>query len=346
MEKWFQKKGNSGEVVISSRIRLARNLADYNFQEKLQEEDAAKLVNSLKATGTELENREGQKFFTCTVNGQSEMEKSSLVEWHIISPELRKKNQTTGLILSEDESISIMLNEDDHIRIQTVCSGLDMKSAWQTATRIDDIFEQRVNYAYSDRFGYLTSCPTNVGTGLRASYMLFLPALTLGQMIEKLADEVGKYGVVIRGLYGEGTKSRGFLYQITNQKTLGCSEQDIIGGLTRVVMQVIEEEKRYRSRMLENDFDNLTDKVFRSYGVLRYAKYLTSQDAMMLLAQLKLGHDLGLIELKTSRPQLLHQLMMEIQPATIQKKAGKTLGSDERRRFRAEYLNKAIPEIV
>ncbi len=346
MDKWYQKANNTDEdVVISSRIRLARNLRNYNFQERLADEDATRLVEEMCALKTELSGREGQKFISCSVNRQSETERTSMVEWHIISPQLCRKRQETGVILSDDESVSIMVNEEDHLRLQAVCSGFDMKNAWKIAGRIDDFFEQRVEYAYSEKYGYLTSCPTNVGTGLRASYMLFLPALTLGQMIDKLSDEVAKYGVVIRGMYGEGSKSRGFIYQVSNQKTLGCSETDIIVGLSRVVLQIVDQERRCRLKMLETDFEDIEDKVYRSYGVLKYSKLLTTQDAMTLLAQLKLGIDLKLIKCRSANGPFIHKLMMEIQPATMQKLAGRALGSDERKRYRADYLNRNVPEI-
>lgn len=345
MGKWYQETADNDEIVVSARIRLARNLSKYNFQERLGDEEAEKMVSELRELTSELSQSEGVKYYSCNVNRQSELEKESMVEWHIISPALGKKKQDTGLILSDDESISIMLNEEDHIRLQSVVGGFNMRKAWRAADKIDNFLDERLDYAYSEKYGYLTSCPTNVGTGLRASYMLFLPALTLAAKIEKLADEVAKYGVVIRGIYGEGTKSLGFMYQVSNQKTLGCSEQDIMDSLTRIVSQIIVQEKKHREIMLSSGHRDLEDKVYRSYGVLRYARQLDTQDATMLLSQLKLGVDLKLISLKGGERFNFYYTMMELQPANLQKLAGGALGSDERKRFRAELLNSRLPEI-
>lgn len=236
-----------------------------------------------------------------------------------------------------------MVNEEDHLRIQAMASGMNIKYAMERADKIDDLLSEQLPIAFDDTYGYLTTCPTNTGTGLRASYMVFLPALTMAGKLERLAQEVGKYGIIIRGIYGEGSKALGFIYQISNQKTLGSSEQDIIESLNQVILQVIKLERTRREYMLSINAEEIKDKVYRSYGILKYAKLITTVDAMTLLAQIKLGFDTGLIKLKET-PNF-HRIMMEIQPASLQKQYGKVIGNGERERVRAEFLNKRLPDI-
>lgn len=349
MNSWYNETTKLGDVVISSRIRLARNLADYPFSQCLKEEEAGRLVEKLKTMTEKIQEKEKDPFSFYQVDQLEEIERASMVEWHILSPLLCGKKQNTGLILAKDENISILLNEEDHIRIQSVTSGDHILDAYQTADRIDQILEEELEYAFHTQYGYLTACPTNVGTGLRASYMLFLPAITICGKLERLAQEVAKYGVTIRGMYGEGSKSFGYLYQISNQKTLGSSEVEIIENLNQLVVQILQQERMRRFMMLNENPLDLEDKVYRSYAILKYAKKLTLQDAMMLLAQLKFGIDTSVIQLEgLDKPEELpnlHRLMMEIQPATIQKLLGHTAGPEECNRFRAEYMNGRLPKI-
>ena len=349
MNPWYYETTEMGDVVISSRIRLARNLANYNFPERLNDEEAKKLILELIDMAKNIQESEGTQYHSCHVNKLGEIERASMVEWHILSPLLCQKKQDTGLILAKDESVSILLNEEDHIRIQSVTSSNNIAEAYQTADRIDQLLEEHLQYAFHSQYGYLTACPTNVGTGLRASYMLFLPAITICGKLERLAQEVAKYGVTIRGMYGEGSKSLGYLYQISNQKTLGSSEAEIIENLNQLVAQIIQQERMRRFMMLNENPLDLEDKVYRSYAILRYAKKLTLQDAMTLLAQLKFGVDIGVAHLeglgKPEEPPNLHLLMMEIQPATLQKILGRAVGQEECNRYRAEYMNKRLPNM-
>lgn len=343
MNKWYETTADLADVVISSRIRLARNLSNLRFSGRMSREETKNLLSSAGECTSLLKEKENMNYYSCQINRLGEVERSALVEWHIISPQLAKKQEDTGLLLSEDEGVSIMVNEEDHLRIQTVAGGMNMKQALHRADQIDDLLSSKMPFAFDEKFGYLTTCPTNTGTGLRASYMLFLPALTMAGKLERLEEEVGKYGVTIRGIYGEGTKGLGFIYQVSNQKTLGSSEAEILENLDQIVLQIIKLERKRREYMLMVNREEITDKVYRSYGILKYAKLLNTVDAMTLLSQVKLGADTGLIKLE-GRPNF-HRMMMEIQPASIQKHYGKSIGNGDRDRVRAEYLNQRIPEL-
>jgi len=274
----------------------------------------------------------------------TDIDKIAMVERHVISPLLVEKEQSTGLILSEDEKVSIMINEEDHLRIQSVTGGMNIFEAFKTANLIDDITSELFDFAFSEKYGYLTSCPTNLGTGLRASYMMFLPALTVAGRITQLAEELGKYGIALRGTYGEASKSYGNIYQISNQKTLGSTEKEIIERLNRIVEQVMRQERRQREYLLTNSYDEIEDKVYRSYGILKYAKQISSADAMALLAQLKFGADMELIHI--GQNYNIHELMMNIQPGNLQYQLDKAISSTQRDKFRADYIRKALPNIV
>ncbi len=344
MLKWYEQNVPDSDVVISSRVRLARNLENYLFSAKLEEENAIELVNEVKGLTTSLALAQSRKFYACNISTLTDIDKSAMVERHIVSPLLAEKKQTTGIILSEDETVSIMINEEDHLRIQAIVGGMNLEQAYEEANQIDDITNEKLQFAYDEKYGYLTSCPTNVGTGMRASCMVFLPALSAAGMLQKLLEEVGKYGVTIRGIYGEGTKSLGNIFQISNQKTMGNSEREIIENLKRIVQQVVKQERKRREYMLSVNSDELQDRVYRSYGILKYARQISSDDSMTLLSQLKFGFDTGLI--KFDRPFNIHRLMMGVQPGSLQWSLGKIVGSATRDQSRAEYIRKELPTII
>ncbi len=344
MLKWYEEIVPDSDVVISSRVRLARNLDNYPFSSKISEEQANSLVNEVKGVSSSLSEKDNRRYYACNISTLSDIDKTAMVERHIVSPLLAQKEQTTGLILSEDETISIMINEEDHVRIQAIVGGMNLEKAYQEADRIDDIAYEKLHFAYDEKYGYLTSCPTNAGTGLRASCMVFLPALSSARLIQKLIEEVGKYGVTIRGIYGEGTKSLGNIYQISNQKTMGNSESEIIENLKRVVLQVVKQERKRREYMLSVSSDEIEDQVFRSYGVLKYARQISSEDAMALLSQLKFGADCGLV--KFDKEFNVHKLMMGVQPGSLQWTLGKNVGSITRDQSRAEYIRKELPKMI
>ncbi len=344
MLKWYEQIVPDSDVVISSRVRLARNLVTYPFSSKIKEEQAVALVNEVKQISGALSEQDNRRFYACNISTLSDIDKIAMVERHIVSPLLAEKEQTTGLILADDESVSIMINEEDHVRIQAIVGGMNLEQAYAEADRIDDIAYEKLQFAYDEKYGYLTSCPTNAGTGMRASCMVFLPALTSARMIQKLFEEVGKYGVTIRGIYGEGTKSLGSIYQISNQKTMGISESEIIENLKRIVTQVVKQERKRREYMLSVSTDEIEDQVFRSFGVLKYARQISSDDAMTLLSQIKFGVDCGLI--KFDHEFNVHKLMMGVQPGSLQWTLGKNVGSLTRDQARAEYIRKELPTII
>jgi len=344
MLKWYEINGPESDVVISSRIRLARNLEQYLFSAKLDDETAKAMVDEVKEITPTLSQAGTRKFYACNISTLNDIDKTAMVERHIVSPLLAEKDQPTGLILSEDETISIMINEEDHIRIQAIVGGMNLEEAYEEAEKIDDIAYEKLHFAYDEKYGYLTSCPTNAGTGLRASCMVFLPALSSARLIHKLMEEVAKYGMTIRGIYGEGTKSLGSIYQISNQKTLGSSEREIIDSLNRIVQQVVKQERKRREYMLSVNSDEIEDQVYRSYGILKFARQISSDDAMTLLSQLKFGADSGVI--KFDRAFNIHKLMMGVQPGSLQWSLGKNVGSLTRDQSRAEYIRKELPTII
>jgi protein arginine kinase len=314
------------------------------FSPLLKEADAVKLVDEVKGITSSLAEQDNRKYYSCNIKSLSDIDKVAMVERHIVSPLLVDKEQTTGLILSEDETVSIMINEEDHVRIQAIVGGMNLEKAYEVADRIDDLAYKQLNFAYDEKYGYMTSCPTNVGTGMRASCMVFLPALSAARMIQKLIEEVGRYGVTIRGIYGEGTKSLGSIYQISNQKTLGNSEVEIIQNLNRIVDQVMKQERKRREYMLSLNADEIEDQVYRAYGILKYARQITPDDAMTLLSQIKFGADCGLI--KFDREFNVHKMMMGVQPGSLQWTLGKNVGSTTRDRSRAEYISKELPKLI
>lgn len=342
--KWYEEQGEEGDVVISSRVRLARNLTKYPFSARLGHAQAAALVQEVGNYAENLEQMEGQKkYFFCHFQTLTETERLAFVERHVVSPAFAGKKQPTGLILSEDESSGIMINEEDHIRIQAISGGMNMKKVWEQANRIDTWMDEKLSFAYDKQYGYLTSCPTNVGTGLRASYMMFLPALTSAGKIQQLSEEMAGYGITMRGIYGEGTSALGDIYQISNQRTLGNSEQEIIDNLNHIVYQVIRQERKRRELMISKHYDEIEDQVYRSYGVLRYATKLTSTDAVTLLGQLKLGVDAGMIHLKEAFP--FYSMIIAVQRANIQMRVERDCGTLRRDKYRAEYIHDVLPEL-
>lgn len=342
--KWYGKNGKGGDVVISSRVRLARNLNRYPFSTKLSGAQALRLLEEAGGCAERLGQELATPYYYCRFDTLSEVNKLAMVERHIVSPAFAVKKQADGLILSEDESAGIMINEEDHIRIQAISAGMAMGEVWERASRIDDITDEKLHYAYDKQYGYKTSCPTNVGTGMRASYMMFLPALTSTGRIPELSEEMAGYGITMRGIYGEGTQAVGAVYQVSNQRTLGYPEQEIIDNLDHIVHQVIRQERKRREMLLEKHFDELEDQVHRSYGVLKYATKISSSDAMTLLGQLKLGIDLGLIHMEEDFAY--YRFVIAIQRANLQLALGKSCGNVQRDKYRAEFLRENLPEIV
>lgn len=346
MNKWFDDTENMNNIVISSRVRLARNLYNYPFSLKINDEQTKRLVNDVKESffGQSEQVKHDYDFYE--VNQLDRIDKLYFVETHSVSPLLIKKDHSTGVILSKDASTSIMINEEDHLRIQAVSAGENMGKVFKEANRIDDLFSERLIYAFNQKYGYITSCPTNLGTGLRASYMVHLPFLESEELIKSLSDEMNRFGFTIRGIYGEGTQALGSIYQISNQKTLGQSEEEIISSLNNIVQQVIKQEKILRENSKKKNPLGMEDMVFKAYGILKHARCLTSQDAMTYLSRIRIGLCEGLMNPKDENKFNIYHLMIQIQPANLQKAFGKIMTSDERDKFRAELIRLELPEMI
>lgn len=336
MSGWITQKGPQNEIVLSSRIRLARNIANTPFPAYLDAEGANKLIEKVEDAAK----RNGEHSYKLyTIDKMPQVEKQLLLERHLISPDLVKSPKGAALI-SEDEMISIMINEEDHIRIQSILPGFQVKKAWSIANDIDDILEGTLDYSYDEKLGYLTCCPTNVGTGIRASAMIHLPALNMLGNISKILQTVTHIGITIRGIYGEGTEFLGNLFQISNQITLGLSEEEIVENINAVTSQILEKEREARNILLNNNRTQLEDRIWRSWGLLKNARVMTSQEAMKLLSDIRLGMDLNIIENLTV--PLLNEIMIDTQPAGIQKFAGEELSPEARDIIRAEIIRQKL----
>lgn len=341
LSDWMKQEGPDSDIVLSSRVRLARNLRGYPFPMLATNQQSRDVLDKVTEVLENEELRELGNFSIVPLSEISELEKKVLVEKHLISPNLANESRNGAVILSDNESISIMVNEEDHLRIQCLTSGFQIREAWDMANRIDDIIESQLNYAFDERRGYLTSCPTNVGTGLRASVMIHLPALVMTQQINRILSAVTQVGLVVRGMYGEGSDSSGNLFQISNQITLGQSEEEILNNLYSVVQQIIEHERAARERLREDPY-RLADRINRSFGILSHAVILDSKEAMQRLSDVRLGLDLGL--LTGIEPKTLNELLVMTQPGFLQKHSGELLTAENRDIRRAELIRERVQE--
>ena len=334
---WYLQNGKDSDVVISSRVRLARNIENYTFMPKISEEEANKVLQKIKDITPSI--GYGLKFIN--LNDVDDITKVSLVEKHIISPEFAaNKNKWGAILINDEENISIMINEEDHVRMQVFSSGLDLENLKNLAIEIDEKLDNLLHYASHEKYGYLTACPTNVGTGMRASVMVHLPALTMTGNINKILNIVNSFGMNIRGIYGEGTQSQGDIYQISNNQTLGLTENDIIKNINTITEKVIQQERMAR-KYLAKSID-LEDRVYRAYGTLSFATKLSSDECKRLLSYVKLGTDLGIIkELTDSK---VAKLYLYNNPANLQKYVGKELDGYERDIKRPEVIKQIINE--
>jgi len=276
------------------------------------------------------------------VKDVAEVDRAFLVERHLMSREHEAEPAHKGLVISKDESVSVMLNEEDHLRIQGIKSGLDIVDTWKMVDDLDTELSQYLPFAYSSKFGYLTSCPTNTGTGLRASVMLHLPALEMTDQIENVYDAVSKLGLTIRGFYGEGSETTGNFFQISNQVSLGHSETDILDNLERVINKVVAKEEDTRTFLMHNKKSEIADNIFRSYGTLKSARIITSREAIKLLSSVRLGVDLGVV--KDVNKSLLNEILLVTQPGHLQKNGGQELTPYERDIKRADMIREKLGE--
>ncbi len=337
---WMKREGPDSDIVLSSRIRLARNLENHVFPLVANEQQSREVNEQIR---NHYENQAYGSVGSLSyidVDQLKSIEKRVLVEKHLISPNLAEEPKHSAVLMSEDESISIMINEEDHIRIQCLFPGFQLSEALTLASGIDDWFEEKVNYAFDERHGYLTSCPTNVGTGMRASVMMHLPALVMTQKMHRIVPAINQLGLVVRGIYGEGSEAQGNVFQVSNQMTLGKSELDIVEDLRGVVMQLIEEERAARKNLLETSRIQLEDRVYRSLGTLENSRIIQSKEATKCLSDVRLGIDLQMIE-GISR-KILNELMILTQPGFLQQYAGETLTPDQRDIRRATLIRERL----
>ncbi|WP_411954435.1 protein arginine kinase [Alkalibacillus sp. S2W] len=337
---WMNDEGRDSDIVLSTRIRLARNLEEVPFPTSGDQSSQEKVLEHIEQEFNNQSYEDFKKFQLVKMADIEPVEKRVLVEKHLMSPNLAENTQTGAVLISENEQASVMINEEDHLRIQLYYPGLGLSEALQQAQKLDDWFEERTRYAFSEEKGYLTSCPTNVGTGLRASVMMHLPALTMTNQMTRLAPEINKLGLVVRGIYGEGSEALGALYQISNQMTLGKSEEDIIQDLQSVVSKVIESERQSREWVMQQSGIQLEDRIFRSYGVLAHSRIIESKEAAKCLSDVRLGIDLGLI--KNISKTILNELMVLTQPGFLQHYAKKSLQPAERDWFRANLIRERL----
>lgn len=331
---WFNKNGQENDVAISTRIRLARNIASMPFPSRLTDDKAKQIQEKIKQAA-------GDGFEFLNLDNAPKLNKLSLVEEHTISREmLNGKNK--ALLIGKDGEESIMIGEEDHIRLQVIVPGFDIERAYKKADALDDKLSEKLDYAYDSQFGFLTHCPTNVGTALRASVMLHLPALRMGGAINRLVGEVGKLGLTIRGLYGEGSEAKGDLYQISNQITLGISESQTIEKLKTVALQIIASEREMRKKLAQNSGDKLADALWRALGTLRYARTLSSSECESLLSQVRLGINMDII--KGVDIDAITALMINAEPAHVSLGAGRELSASERDKARADMIRDKLKD--
>ena len=336
--EWLRGTGPESDIVISSRIRLARNLADFPFISRANASDRTEIERLLRTKVTRLELSQNLDYVD--VNKLPGIDRQFLVERQLISREHADSEGARGVAISQQEQISLMINEEDHLRIQVMHSGLDLENAWEEINAIDDAVESQVTYAFSQKLGYLTACPTNVGTGMRVSVMLHLPALVITRQIEKVFRSLQKISLAVRGLYGEGSQAMGDFYQISNQITLGRSEADLVKQVGDVVPVIIDYERQARKFLVRESQETLHDRVSRAYGILRNAQTISSEETMHLLSSVRMGVNLGLIE---DLPiPTVNQLFIYTQPAHLQKLRGIELDTADRNIERARYLRRQL----
>ncbi len=337
--EWLKGSGPESDIVISRRVRLARNLGRYPFLTRASEEQRAEIHDAIR---TALDRLGLQQNGHCYVDlaQTNELTSRFLLERHLISRELANGTGGRGVLFNKSEMLAVMVNEEDHLRIQAIRAGFQVREAFADIRAIDDRLDEELEFAYSDQFGFLTACPTNVGTGMRASVMLHLPALVFTKQIDKVFASVTKINLAVRGFYGEGTQASGDFYQISNQVTLGVSEDEILDLLERVVPRIVTYEREVRGHLMEKDRLSLEDKIWRAYGVLRSARSITSEETMDLLSSVRLGVNLGLLsDVEISK---VNELFILTQPAHLQRLEKRDLNPHERDATRAEFIRQRL----
>lgn len=336
---WMRKVGPENDIVLSTRIRLARNFQNVVFPIIADEKDLRKVSTHFKDHYMGTSFGEYGEFELIEIGDLSHIEKSVLVEKHLISPYLTKA-RAASVLVSNNEQVSIMINEEDHIRMQLYFPGFQLKTALRETFLFDDWLEEHIDYAFDEEKGYLTSCPTNVGTGMRASVMIHLPALVLTKHINQLIPVINQFGFVVRGIYGEGSEALGNIFQVSNQITLGKSEEDIVQDLESIITKLVEQERDARNKLLRQSNLALKDKIYRSFGILKHSRIMESSEAATRISNVRLGIDLGIIE--NISHSILNELMVLTQPGFLQHYANKVLTASERDILRAALIRERL----
>jgi protein arginine kinase len=336
--EWLRGVGAETDVVLSSRVRLARNLAGFPFATKALEDQKGEILSRVRAA-VDRWKQPGRRFFV-DVSAAPAIESRLLVERHLVSRELVLAKGPRGAVFGADERVSLMVNEEDHLRLQAIHSGLALDAAFEEAYAVDRELERSIPFAVSPSWGYLTACPTNVGTGMRASVMLHLPALVYTKQMEKVFQACARTSLAVRGFYGEGTMAQGDFYQISNQVTLGLDEKDVLRSLHRMLPTIVQYEREVRQHLLDQRRNKLEDKVHRALAVLRSARTITSEEAMEMLSAVRLGVVLDL--LPTPDVKAVNELFVLVQPAHLQKLSKEELDPDERDVKRAALLRQRL----
>lgn len=343
MAKWYEVPGNRDSNVVYSRIRLVRNCADYPFPGNMTKEQSQEMTDRICNGLKDITSFDGIQCRSVSLHQITDLEKTALMERRAINRSMLKKSEPAALILSDDERMAITINGDDHIRIQILEKGLNLFDCYRRANTADDYIEERFPSAFDEKYGYLTTFPTNMGTGLRASAVVHLPLLSRTKNFNSLVADMGRFGTIVRGVYGEGNENFGSLYQVSNQKTLGQSEKDIIDLVTKAAAELDAQECRLRKRALKQRPVVCADEAYKSYGILKYARRLTGKDSMQLLSQMMAGITDGILESEHSCS--IYALMLGIQPANLLRQAERPLNKEELEVVRADYLRARLPEI-
>lgn len=338
---WMTGTDADSAIVLTSRIRLARNIAGAPFPGWARKEERVAILPTLREQVEAIP--EMKDAFSHQLNELSSIQKQVLVERHLISREQAARGEGSATVVNRNQTLSVMINEEDHLRLQSIRSGLHLREAYELIAKLDSELEKVLPYAFDHELGYLTACPTNVGTGLRASAMLHLPGLVISDHIGQVIQAVAKLGLAVRGIFGEGTESLGHLFQISNQSTLGESEDDIISRLERVIQRVREQERSARIKLIEDDPQMIADKISRAFGLLRYAYVIDSKEALTHLSLIRLGSDMGCFPRDSIK--LCDSLLMDIEPAHLQHRAERKLSPEERDTMRAEIIRSRLQNL-
>ena len=338
--EWLNGEGEESEILLSSRVRLARNLKNRRFTHNSKLNELAEILAAARGVATDTSTFERSMFIP--MGEISSTERQFLAERHLVSREFLFNSTHRGLIVNSTEDVCLMVNEEDHLRMQAFSPAFALTEAFEKIDRLDTELSTKLEFAYSDRWGFLTACPTNVGTGLRASVLIHLPGLVHSKEINKLLDNLRKLNHSIRGLYGEGTEVMGNFFQLSNSATLGTSEEGIIEGLQEMALKVVDFERRARDMLFNKARSLLEDKVWRAYGLLRYAHSVSSKEALSFISAVRLGVGVGIIENVTIKT--LNRLLIYTQPAHLQKLEGKSMNAQERDVARAEYIRRLLTD--